>query len=123
MIVKRSDHSIAPISDEVLASLEGELTEEFERDGTAWSQELALHVIELKTNGPQDSFPDIQKAFVKEIREMNKLLEQFDCCLMPTAMHPSMHPDEVKLWPHGHREIFLAYDRIFNCKGKGWPNV
>ncbi|MBI2603503.1 MAG: glutamate--cysteine ligase [Deltaproteobacteria bacterium] len=123
MLVKKGDHSIAPIADEVLTSLEGELTEEFERNGTAWSQELALHVIELKTNGPQDSFLDIQRAFVKEIREMNKLLEHFDCCLMPTAMHPFMHPDEVKLWPHGYREIFLAYDRIFNCKGHGWSNL
>jgi hypothetical protein len=42
---------------------------------------------------------------------------------MPTAMHPWMDPNDVKLWPHGTRVIYDTFDRIFSCKGHGWANL
>jgi carboxylate-amine ligase len=30
---------------------------------------------------------------------------------------------DTKLWPHGNREIYSAYDRIFDCRGHGWSNL
>ncbi len=42
---------------------------------------------------------------------------------MPTAMHPWMDPNDVELWPHGTREIYDTFDRIFSCKGHGWANL
>ncbi len=35
-------------------------------------------------------------------------------------MNPST---ETLLWPHDSNEVYLAYDRIFNCKGHGWSNL
>ena len=43
---------------------------------------------------------------------------------MPTGMHPWMDPArEFELWPHGDREIYAAFDRIFDCRGHGWANL
>ncbi|MGD9019743.1 MAG: glutamate-cysteine ligase family protein, partial [Desulfuromonadales bacterium] len=30
---------------------------------------------------------------------------------------------ETRLWPHGDRAIYAAYDRIFGCRGHGWSNL
>jgi len=30
---------------------------------------------------------------------------------------------ETKLWPHGDRAIYAAFDRIFDCRGHGWSNL
>ncbi|RYZ48399.1 MAG: glutamate--cysteine ligase, partial [Proteobacteria bacterium] len=55
---------------------------------------------------------------------MNKFLEKWNACLLPTAMHPWMNPDlETKLWPHGNNEIYASYNRIFDCRGHGWSNL
>jgi len=44
--------------------------------------------------------------------------------LLPTAMHPWMEPlAETRLWPHGYRAVYEAYNRIFNCQGHGWSNL
>ena len=44
--------------------------------------------------------------------------------LLPTAMHPWMDPHtETLLWPHGNRDIYHTYNRIFNCQGHGWSNL
>jgi hypothetical protein len=34
-----------------------------------------------------------------------------------------MNPNDVELWPHGTREIYDTFDRIFSCKGHGWSNI
>ncbi|MBK8719613.1 MAG: hypothetical protein IPN32_33610 [Deltaproteobacteria bacterium] len=52
MIVHTHDLSIASICDVVLRELAGAQVNQVERGALAWSNELALHVIELKTNGP-----------------------------------------------------------------------
>ena len=52
MIVDRTTLDVAPLADRLLTEAAGELTEETEQGEIAWSNELALHVIEVKTNGP-----------------------------------------------------------------------
>ncbi len=52
MIVDAESLSVRPIADEVLRRVAGEYVNEVERGPLAWSNELVLHVIELKTNGP-----------------------------------------------------------------------
>jgi gamma-glutamyl:cysteine ligase YbdK (ATP-grasp superfamily) len=35
-----------------------------------------------------------------------------------------MDPErELHLWPHGDREIYEAFHRIFDCRGHGWANL
>ncbi|MDZ7755679.1 hypothetical protein [Rhodohalobacter sp.] len=52
MIVNRDSLDIMPISDRVLVNNSAEVVNELVLDGVAWSNELALHVIEIKTAGP-----------------------------------------------------------------------
>jgi gamma-glutamyl:cysteine ligase YbdK (ATP-grasp superfamily) len=81
-------------------------------------------VIELKTNGPVARLTGLASRFAGEIARANALLAPHGARLLPTAMHPWMDPArEFALWPHGDREIYAAFDRIFDCRGHGWANL
>jgi hypothetical protein len=85
---------------------------------------LALHVIELKTNGPAVSLGPLAGLFQNHVGRINALLQPRGARLMPTAMHPWMSPDrELKLWPHEYNPIYEIYNRIFDCRGHGWANL
>ncbi|KAA3438872.1 glutamate--cysteine ligase [Rufibacter hautae] len=124
MIVDRDTLQVKPISDEVLKAEVGELTSDVERGSMAWSNELVLHVLELKTNGPAPELPSLAGKFHGEVQRVNALLAPFNAMLLPTGAHPFMDPyQETKLWPHEASEIYEAYNRIFNCQGHGWSNL
>lgn len=129
MIVDRNTLAICPISDEVLKAAAGHLTSDYEDQDITWSNELVLHVIELKTTAPERSLKDLESSFNRSLKKLQDLLnclnrlESKNVRLMPTAMHPFMRPDEMKLWPHDNNEIYQAYDRIFGCHGHGWCNL
>ncbi|WP_210488959.1 carboxylate-amine ligase [Rufibacter aurantiacus] len=124
MIVDRDTLQVKPISDEVLKAEAGELTSDVERGTMAWSNELVLHVLELKTNGPAQELSSLADKFHGEVQRVNDLLAPFNAMLLPTGAHPFMDPyKETKLWPHEASEIYEAYNRIFNCQGHGWSNL
>jgi hypothetical protein len=124
MIVDAETLDVRPIADRLLAAEHGRLENEIERDGFAWSNELARHVIELKTNGPAADLPGLAAGFQGEVARIGELLETEGARLLPTAMHPWMDPTrEFSIWPHGDRAIYQAFDRIFGCAGHGWANL
>ncbi|MGE0225825.1 MAG: glutamate-cysteine ligase family protein [Acetobacteraceae bacterium] len=124
MIVDGERLSVLPAADRVLHALAGEFVNEVETGALAWSNELALHVIELKTNGPVRSLAGLHQTFQRDVARLNALLTPLGGLLMPTAMHPWMDPArETRLWPHGHSAIYQAFDRIFSCRGHGWSNL
>ncbi|MGD9342910.1 MAG: glutamate-cysteine ligase family protein [Desulfuromonadales bacterium] len=124
MIVDRDSLAILPVADLVLHQVAGEMANEVECGALRWSNELVLHVLELKTNGPAPHLVGLADEFTRQGRQINQLLEAFNGMLMPGAMHPWMDPDlETRLWPHGDRAIYAAYDRIFGCRGHGWSNL
>ncbi|NBB91619.1 MAG: glutamate--cysteine ligase [Gammaproteobacteria bacterium] len=124
MIVDRESLSVAPMADRLLALQAGGIVNEVTRGGLAWSNELVLHVVELKTNGPAGSLPGLDQAFIESVRDINVQLSPMGAMLLPTAMHPLFDPAaETRLWPHGQNEIYAAYDRIFACRGHGWSNL
>lgn len=124
MIVDRQDLMVRPLADILLRDPQGEIVNELERGRLAWSNELVLHVVELKTNGPAESLAGLAELFHADVLEINRRLAKQDACLLPTAMHPLFDPDcETRLWPHGQNEIYAAYDRIFGCRGHGWSNL
>ena len=124
MIVAREGLDVLPAADRLLRAAAGELVEEFADGPIGWSNELALHLIELKTNGPAPSLAGLDDTFLGEIRRINALLGEMGGRLLPTAMHPWMNPGlEFRIWPHGYSEIYAAYDRIFDCSGHGWSNL
>lgn len=123
MIVDRETLAVVPIADQLLTAAAGELLSEVERGPVAWSNELVLHVLELKTNGPAES-PFAVPDFQAEIRAANELAAAHGACLLPTAAHPWMNPaSETVLWPHDYSAIYEAFDRIFGCQGHGWSNL
>ncbi|MDH4109593.1 MAG: glutamate-cysteine ligase family protein [Gammaproteobacteria bacterium] len=124
MIVSSADLSVRPIADELLKLVGGGYEMEVELGPVAWSNELALHVIEMKTNGPSPSLGGLGALFHEHTRRIDDLLRPFDARLLPTAMHPWMDPDtELRLWPHENNIIYETFDRIFSCKGHGWANL
>ena len=124
MIVDRRSLSVLPIADKVLAAIAGQIVSEVEVGALSWSNELVLHVIELKTNGPAFSLTGLGEEFERHIKKINTLLRPLGGRLMPTACHPWMNPlTETVLWPHDYSPVYEAYDRIFGCRGHGWSNL
>lgn len=94
------------------------------RGPLAWSNELALHVIELKTATPTAGFAGLAPLFQASLDEVVALLRPLGARVMPGGMHPWMDPErELKLWPHEYTDVYRAFDRIFGCRGHGWANL
>jgi gamma-glutamyl:cysteine ligase YbdK (ATP-grasp superfamily) len=124
MLVREDTLDVAPIADAILQRAAGRITNEVERDIMAWSNELALHVIEIKNSGPVSALPLLAEKFQYEVEALGRLAAEQGAILLPTAMHPWMNPHtETRLWPHGNKDIYNTYNRIFNCQGHGWSNV
>ncbi|QOC21257.1 glutamate--cysteine ligase [Wenzhouxiangella sp. AB-CW3] len=124
MIVDRRSLSARPLADRLLRDDAGTVVNEVAQGPVAWSNELAAHVIELKTNGPAPGLDSLDSLFARAIQEINGRLAAHDAMLLPTAMHPWFDPHaDTVLWSHGQNEIYDAYDRIFGCRGHGWSNL
>ncbi|MCX5864872.1 MAG: glutamate-cysteine ligase family protein [Deltaproteobacteria bacterium] len=124
MLVREDTLDVAPIADRILEQAAGRITNEVERGIMAWSNELALHVIEIKNSGPVPALPMLAEKLQKEVEELGLVAAEQGAILLPTAMHPWMDPhSETRLWPHGNKDIYNTYNRIFNCQGHGWANV
>lgn len=124
MVVSRDSLDVLPVSDKILYSVTGSYENSYEEGPIGWSNELVMHVLEFKTNGPVAQLAPLAVLFQDNIRRVNELLLEHGGKLMPTAMHPWMNPAlDTRLWPHGDREIYQSFDRIFNCSGHGWANL
>ena len=135
MIVDARTLDPRPLADQLLAAaaLEPDASSDCEPDEAVddvefgdygWSNELVLHVIEFKTVGPVASLNNLAAGFQEQVARANHLLKPWGARLLPGALHPWLNPArDTRLWPHGHREIYAAYDRIFDCRGHGWCNL
>jgi len=135
MPVDAAPLDVRPLADRLLAAaaLEegaaaeaapGEAVDDLAFGDWGWSNELALHVVEFKTAGPVPDLRGAAAGFDEQVARAERLLEPLGARLLPSAMHPWMDPErETRLWPHGSREIYAAYNRIFDCRGHGWSNL
>ena len=124
MIVDAATLDVRPIADRLIEAESGSIENEIERGAYAWSNELARHVIEVKTNGPVPRFEGTGAGFAGELARIEERLAPMGARLLPTAMHPWMDATrDFELWPHGSREIYDAFHRIFDCRGHGWANL
>jgi len=128
MIVDASTLDVLPVADRVFERLTGAITGDAEPEGpegrVGWSNELALHVLELKCIAPEPRLEGLAAHFQRHVRLADATLTGLGGRLMPTAMHPWMEPErEMRLWPHDSAEIYAAFDRLFSCKGHGWSNL
>lgn len=124
MIVDRKHLDVSPAADALLCALAGHPAAAVERGAMGWSNELALHVVELKNLCPVPTLEELPEAFHAEVGAANRLLADTGAQLMPGGMHPWMDPvTETRLWTHDNAAIYGAYDRIFDCRRHGWGNL
>ncbi len=124
MLVNRVSLDVQPLSDVILKTLAGHQVNNFELGDIEISNELVMHVIELKNNGPRPPEEPIANHFHQAILKLQPLLEKLNLQLLPTGAHPWMDPlKETIRWPHGNQSIYQQYDTIFNCEGHGWANL
>lgn len=124
MIVDTQTLSVRPIADELLQHAAGSQVAEFERGHLGWSNELALHLIEIKNIQPDACLDTLLAGFQAEIACIDEHLAALGARLMPTSMHPWMNPrKETRIWPHQNAELYSRFNRIFNCRQHGWANL
>jgi carboxylate-amine ligase len=124
MIVDRDSLQVKPITDELLKHELGNFGSDFENGIITWSNELVLHVVELKSTKPEQNLNGLEHAFSENVKRINAILAGSNAMLMPTAAHPFMDAvKETKLWPHDNNEVYEIYNRIFDCRGHGWSNL
>ena len=124
MLVDSESLDVQPIADQVMQLEAGQIVSDVEFDDISWSNELVLHVLELKTANPAPSLAPIARQMQSHIGRVNELAGQLGARLMPTAMHPWMDPlREMQLWPHDYSPVYECFNRIFDCRGHGWANL
>ena len=99
MLVDRRSLDVRAEADELLkaASETGRPESEIKRpNGTSWSNELVLHVVEVKVTEPVESFTGVSEALQASVDEANAILARkgggAGMRLMPGGMHPWMDP-------------------------------
>lgn len=123
MIVDTETLAVRPIAERALVDDAGIIANEVEHGDVAWSNELARHVIEIKTNGPVPSVSGLAPRLSEHLARIDAMLAPSGARLLGTAMHPLMDPAAVSLWPFDDATIYRAFDRIFSCRGHGWANL
>ncbi len=124
MIVDRRTLSVLPIADRLLCDAKGAPTNECRHGPLSWSNELAAHLIEIKTTRPVRTLRGVESILHAGVRAINRRLRKHNAILMPGAAHPWMDPvRDCRLWPHNGGEIYRAFHRVFNCRGHGWVNL
>ncbi len=124
MVVDRETLDVRPVVDRLIHDIAGEFASEVALDGIALSNELTLHVAELKTDGPAPRLQGLADRFQEQIRALDERLARLHARLMPGGMHPWMDPNaEMRLWPHDYNAVYEKFDEIFDCTGHGWANL
>ena len=124
MVVDRETLDVRPCVDLLFRDFSGLQVSDVDNGPIAWSNELAAHVLELKTNGPTADLGWAAHDFHSDVQLINRMLEKHGAILLPGGAHPWMDPaSEMRLWPHDAHEIYDLYNHIFDCRGHGWANL
>jgi gamma-glutamyl:cysteine ligase YbdK (ATP-grasp superfamily) len=124
MLVDRDTLAVRPETDLLLAAQAGATVSEVEVGDMTWSNELVLHLVELKVSSPAQKLDGVAGRFFQSVQQINEMLKESNACLMPTGAHPWINPaKDTRLWPHEGEEIYREFDCIFGCRTHGWTNV
>lgn len=124
MLVDIETLNVQAKSDRILQALAGTLVNEVVLGDIAVSNELVMHVLELKTHGPKAPTVPIANQFQAALEKIEVFLREQHLQFLPGGAHPWMDPlVESTRWPHGNHEIYHQYDAIFDCRGHGWSNL
>lgn len=105
-------------------TLAGRGVSEIELEGAGFSNEIADHVLEVKTPEPVRSLVDAEGRLQHGIEGFLHLLgREFDARLLPTGMHPWFDPLAARLWTRSGLRIYTTYAWLFDLRTHGWMNV
>ncbi len=118
------DLNVAHRVEEAFRTLAGRRCSDVDLGAVGLSNEIADHVLEVKTQAPVRSLAEAEEVLVEGIQRFSAVLrDQFDARLMPTGMHPWMDPRAGRLWRRSNARVYDTYARLFDVKSHGWMNV
>ena len=107
-----------------LRALAGRPTSDCDLGHVAFSNEIADHVLELKTPEPVRSLRDAEGRLFEGVQRISAVLRvQSGARLLPTGMHPWLDPRRARLWSRSNSRIYGTYARLFDVQTHGWMNV
>lgn len=107
-----------------LRALAGRPTSDVDLGHVAFSNEIADHVLEMKTPEPVQSLRDAEGRLVEGVQRISAVLrEESGARLLPTGMHPWLDPRNARLWSRSNSRIYGTYARLFDVQTHGWLNV
>jgi carboxylate-amine ligase len=113
-----------PIVDKILKDLHGRTVNSVELPEFAFGKELQLHVMEIRPNEPFASPVEFEQTMQEAVLTAQDFLRRkYGASLLGTGMHPLLKPDEARVWPHRHKQIYQAYSKIFSLNRHGWLNI
>jgi gamma-glutamyl:cysteine ligase YbdK (ATP-grasp superfamily) len=118
------DLNVAHRVEEAFRTLAGRGCSDVDLGAVGLSNEIADHVLEVKTQAPMRSLAEAEELLVEGIGRFSAVLrDQFDARLMPTGMHPWMDPAKGRLWRRSNARVYDTYARLFDVRTHGWMNV
>jgi glutathione synthase/RimK-type ligase-like ATP-grasp enzyme/gamma-glutamyl:cysteine ligase YbdK (ATP-grasp superfamily) len=118
------DLNVVSLVEPALRILAGRATSDVELGALGFSNEIADHVLEVKTTGPLPSLRDAEAVLFEGVQRFGAVLrDEFDARLMPTGMHPWFDPRKGRLWARSGGRIYGTYARLFDVGTHGWMNV
>jgi len=118
------DLNVASLVEPAFRVLAGRGTSDVDLGAVGFSNEIADHVLEVKTTEPVESLAGAEAVLVEGIRRFSAVLrDRFDARLMPTSMHPWMDPRNGRTWKRSGSRIYGTYERLFDLRTHGWMNV
>ncbi|HKP76711.1 MAG TPA: glutamate-cysteine ligase family protein [Longimicrobiaceae bacterium] len=118
------DLNVVSLVEPAFRILAGRGTSDVHLGALGFSNEIADHVLEVKTTGPLRSLRDAEAVLYEGVQRFSAVLrDEFDARLMPTGMHPWFDPRRGRLWSRSGGRIYGTYARLFDVRTHGWMNV
>lgn len=111
-----------PIVDRILEDIHGRVENEVPFGDVNLSKELQKNVIEFVPAMPHTSVLGLERTLCDGIRRFH-LSTGSRYSLLGLGMHPLLTLDQTSVWDHQDREIYEAYDRLFDLRQHGWLNI
>lgn len=113
-----------PIVDRIMKDLHGRIVNSVKMPTFTVGKELQTHVMEIRSNAPFRSPTIFEETMHEAVLTMQELLKsRYEAGLVGTGMHPLLRLEEALVWPHRHRQIYNALNKVFNLRRHGWLNI
>ncbi|MCF7866922.1 hypothetical protein K9L67_05285 [Candidatus Woesearchaeota archaeon] len=87
-----SNFKISPVADSLFKEFCDDFSGDFVNGDISWSNELVLHVVELKTTVPVSDLVSLVDKFQKDVLVISDFFKSKGFLLLSGAVHPLMNP-------------------------------